>query len=112
MHSKIAFLLVVFLFFIGIEFILFGVCRGSPSTNRERVIRMICRVILGTILIAYILLIGLFLYVGGDMILSGAIEQGISVLASGGILGVCVYFWLIRGWVKHMKHMKHVEKKR
>ena len=103
MSSKILFLFVAFLLFIGVEFILFGVFRGSPSTNKEKVIRTICRVILGTIIIAYTLLIGLFLWVGVDMSLNGNVSQGISVLASGAIMGVCVYFWLIRGWVKHMK---------
>ena len=106
MSSKILFLLVASLFFIGAEFILFGVCRGSQSTNTEKVIRTICRVILGTIIIAYILLIGLFLWVGVDMILNSNVSQGVSVLASGAIMGVCVYFWLIRGWVKHMKKME------
>ncbi len=104
--SNIIFLFVVFLFFIGIEFILFGVCRGSQLTNKGKVIRTICRVILGTLIIAYIVLIGLFLYVGAGMILSDKAGQGISVLASGAIMGVCVYFWLIRGWIKHMKKVE------
>ena len=106
MSSKILFLFVVFLFFIGVEFILLGVCRGAPSTNKAKVIWTICRVILETIIIAYILLIGLFLWVGVDMILSSNVGQGVSVLASGAIMGVCVYFWLIRGWIKHMKKLE------
>ena len=106
MSSKILFLFVVFLFFIGVEFILFGVCRGSSSTNKVKMLRTICRVILGTIIIAYILLIGLFLWVGVDMLLNNNVSQGVSVLASGVIMGVCVYFWLIRGWIKHMKKLE------
>ena len=105
MSSKILFLIMVFLLFIGVEFILLGVCRGAPSTNKAKVIWPICRLILGSIIIAYILLIGLYLWVGVDMLLNSNVSQGVSVLASGVIMGVCVYFWLIRGWVKHMKKM-------
>ncbi len=103
MSNTIIFLFVVSLFFIGIEFILLGACRRSQATKKAQRVRTICRVILGTLIIAYILLIGFFLYVGADMTLSGNAGQGISVLVSGAIMGVCVYFWLIRGWIKYVK---------
>ena len=106
MSSKILFLFLEFLFFIGVEFILFGVCRGSPSTNKAKLLRTICRVILAAIIIAYILLTGLFLWGGVDMLLHSNVSQGVSVLVSGVIMGVCVYFWLIRGWVNHMKQVE------
>ena len=106
MSSKILFLIVAFLTFIGIEFVLLGASRGYPSTNKEKVIQTICRVILGTLIMVYILLIGLFLWVGVDMILSSKVSQGVSVLAAGAIMGGCVYFWLIRGWVKYMKQVE------
>ena len=107
MSSAIVFLFVAFMFLIGIEFLFLGAFRGSPSTQKKSLIRAVCRVILGTLIAAYILLVGFFLYVGADMILSGKTGQGVSVLVSGAIIGVCVYFWLIRGWIRHMKQAEN-----
>ncbi len=106
MSNTIFFLFAVSLFFIGMEFIVLGAFRVSRSNQRDKAIQIICRVILGTIIIAYILLMGLFLYVGVDMMLSRKAEQGVSVLVSGAIMEMCVYFWLIRSWIKHIGKMK------
>ena len=107
MSNTIIFLLGSSLFFLGIEFLMLGAFRASPSDRKGRTIQTICRVILGTIIIAYLLLMGLFLYAGTDMIGNGNTRQGISVLASGVIVGVCVYFWLIRGWIRHLRKGRH-----
>ena len=103
MRSTIIYLLGSSLFFLAIEFLMLGAFRASPSDGKARAIRTICRVILGTVIIAYLLLMGLFLYAGADMILHGDSRQGLSVLASGVIVGICVYFWLIRGWIRQMR---------
>ena len=105
MHS-IVFLFVVFLALAGVELLLLGACQGAAPANRAKVIRAVCRILLGTLILGYLLLIGLFLWVGADMLLHGPVRQGVSVLASGAVLGVCVYFWLVRGWVRHLKQMK------
>ena len=44
------------------------------------------------------------LFIGGDLLLQGEISKGISVLLFSVIIAVCVYVWLIRGWIKPVSY--------
>ena len=71
---------------------------------------ILCQVILAVCIIAYLLLAGVSLYIGFDLILAGEMSKGISVLLFAIVIAVCVYVCLIRGWVKHIKGMKNRDK--
>ena len=95
---------IVFIFFLAVEFIMMGAFQASSSTMTRRVLGSFCRIFL-TIL-AYLLLTGLFLFVGIVLLVDGEISKGISLLLSAVIVAVCVYVWLIRGWIKHIREKR------
>lgn len=65
--------------------------------------------VLAILIVGYLLLVGMSLFIGGDLLLQGEISKGISVLLYSVIIAVCVYVWLIRGWIKHIKQMKNIK---
>lgn len=107
MGNTIFFILIVFAFFLVIEFVMMGAFRSSNSTKGKTILRVLCRVILAICIVAYLSLAGLSLYIGFDLILAGETGKGISVLLFAIVIAVCVYIWLIRGWVKHIKEIKN-----
>lgn len=103
MGNTIFFAGIVFIFFLAIEFIMMGAFQASNSTKAKGTLGKLCRAFLAICILAYLLLIGLFLFVGVDLLIDGEISKGISVLLSAIVVAACVYVWLIRGWVKHIK---------
>lgn len=106
MGNTIFFVVILFIFFLAIEFIMMGAFQASSSTKTRRVLGSFCRIFLATCILAYLLLTGLLLLVGVDLLLDGEISKGISLLLSAVIVAVCVYVWLIRGWIKHMREKR------
>ena len=99
MGNTIFFVVILFIFFLAIEFIIMGAFQASSSTKTRRILGSFCRIFLATCILAYLLLTGLLLLVG-------EISKGISLLLSAVIVAVCVYVWLIRGWIKHMREKR------
>ena len=106
MGNTIFFVFIVFIFFLVVEFIMMGAFQASSSTMTRRILGSFCRFFLVTFILAYLLLTGLLLLVGVDLLLDGEISKGISLLLSAVIVAVCVYVWLIRGWIKHMREKR------
>ena len=102
MGNAIFFILIIFAFLLVIEFIMVGAFQSSNSTKGKTILSILCQVILAVCIIAYLLLAGVSLYIGFDLILAGEMSKGISVLLFAIVIAVCVYVWLIRGWVKHI----------
>lgn len=67
---------------------------------------LLCRVVLIACIIGYLLVVGISLFVGVDLLLKGEMSKGISVLTFAIIIAVCIYVWLVRGSVKHIREMK------
>ena len=107
MGNAIFFILIIFAFLLVIEFIMVGALQSSNSTKGKTILSILCQVILAFCIIAYILLVWLSFYIGFDLLLAGETSKGISVLIFAIVIAVCVYVWLIRGWVKHIKEMKN-----
>lgn len=107
MGNTIFFVVILFIFFLAIEFIIMGAIQASSSTKTRRILGSFCRIFLATCILAYLLLTGLLLLVGVDLLLDGEISKGISLLLSAVIVAVCVYVWLIRGWIKHIRENRH-----
>ena len=95
------FLVAAALFLMGVELVRLGAARPAGT---KPWIRTLCRGILGALLLACGLILGLFLYAGAGMLATGQTGQGVCVLASGAIFGLCVYFWLLRGWLGRARH--------
>ena len=106
MGNTIFFVGIIFIFFLVVEFIMMGAFQASSSTMTRRILGSFCRFFLVTFILAYLLLTGLLLLVGVDLLLDGEISKGISLLLSAVIVAVCVYVWLIRGWIKHMREKR------
>lgn len=107
MGNKIFFVLGAFVFFLVLEFVMMGAFQAVGSTKTKRVLRTLCQAFLVILIVGYILLVGMSLFIGGDLLLQGEMSKGISVLLFSVIIVVCVYVWLIRGWIKHIKQMKN-----
>lgn len=91
---------------IILEFIMMGAYQKLPSTEAKRILKVLCRVILGLFILGYLLLVGVSLYIGVDLLMDGEISKGVSVLLFAVIIAVCIYIWLVRGWIKHIKQMR------
>lgn len=103
MGNTIFFVGIVFIFFLAVEFIMMGAFQASSSTMTRRILGSFCRIFLVTFILAYLLLTGLFLFAGVDLLMDGEVSKGLSLLLSAVIVAVCVYVWLIRRWVKHIR---------
>ena len=106
MGNKIFFFLILFAFFLVMEFVMLGAFQSSKSTTAKKVIGIMCRAFLGLLIIGYLALVVLCVIVGTDLISKGEINQGVSMFFFAVLIAVCVYIWLIRGWVKRIKEMK------
>ena len=106
MGNTIFFVGIIFIFFLVVEFIMMGAFQASRSTMTRRILGSFCRFFLVTFILAYLLLTGLLLLVGVDLLLDGEISKGISLLLSAVIVAVCVYVLLISGWIKHMREKR------
>lgn len=106
MGNTIFFVGIIFIFFLAVELIMMGAFQASRSTMTRRILGSFCRFFLVTFILAYLLLTGLFLFVGVDLFMEGEISKGLSLLLSAVIVAVCVYVWLIRGWIKHIKEKR------
>ena len=106
MGDKIFIILGFFVFFLVVEFVMMGAFQAVGSAKTKRVLRTLCQAFLAILIVGYLLLVGMSLFIGGDLLLQGEISKGISVLLYSVIIAVCVYVWLIRGWIKHIKQMK------
>lgn len=106
MGNTIFFLFILFVFFLVMELVMLGAFQLSKSTKAKKVIGIMCRAFLGLFIIGYLALVVLCVVVGVDLISKGEISQGISMFFFAVLIAVCVYIWLIRGWVKRIKGMK------
>lgn len=106
MGNTIFFILIIFAFFLVMELVMMGAFQPSKSTKAKKVIGIMCQAFLWLFIIGYLALVVLCVVVGVDLISKGEIGQGISVFFFAVLIAVCVYIWLIRGWVKHIKDMK------
>ena len=106
MGNTIFFLFILFVFFLVMELVMLGAFQLSKSTKAKKVIGIMCRAYLGLFIIGYLALVVLCVVVGVDLISKGEISQGISMFFFAVLIAVCVYIWLIRGWVKRIKGMK------
>ena len=106
MGNTIFFLFILFVFFLVMELVMLGAFQLSKSTKAKKVIGIMCRAFLGLFIIGYLALVVLCVVVGVDLISKGEISQGISMFFFAVLIAVCVYIWLIRGWVKGIKGMK------
>ncbi len=104
--EKTIFLVGSFVVLLIVEFIMIRAYETSNSTKTKRLLSIFCSIILGLFVLGYLLLIGGSLFIGFDLLMDGAISKGISVMLFAAVMAVCVYIWLIRGWVKHIKKMK------
>lgn len=107
MDNKIFFLFILFVFFLIMELIMMGAFHLSKSTKVKKAIGVLCRAFLGVFIIGYFALVVLCVVVGIDLIFKGEVSQGISMFFFAVLIAVCVYIWLIRGWVKRIKGMKN-----
>ena len=105
MGNTIFFILIIFAFFLVIEFIMMGAFQSSNLT--KTILSILCHAILVVCIVAYLLLAGLSLYIGFNFLLTGDTSKEISVLLFAITIAVCVYVWLIKGWAKHIKEMKN-----
>lgn len=110
MGNTIFFILIIFAFFLVIEFIMMGAFRLSNATKGKTILSVLCRAILAVCIAAYLLLAGLSFYIGFDLLFAGETSKGISVLLFAIVIAVCVYVWLIRGWVKRIKEIKNQDR--
>lgn len=106
MGDTIFFLFMIFAFFLIMELVMMGAFQTSKSTTAKKVIATMCKVFLGLFITGYLALVVLCVVAGVDLISKGEIRQGISVSFSAVLIAVCVYIWLIRGWIQHIKDMK------
>ena len=107
MGGTIFIVLIIFAFLLVMEFVMVGAVQSLNSTKGKTILSVLCRAILAVCIVAYLLLVGLSLYIGFDFLLTGDTSKGISVLLFAIVIAVCIYMWLIRGWVKHIKEMKN-----
>ena len=107
MGNTIFFLFILFAFFLVMELVMLGAFQLSKSTKAKKVIGIMCRAFLGLFIIGYLALVVLCVV---DLISKGEISQGISMFFFAVLIAVCVYIWLIRGWVKRIKGMKNRDK--
>ena len=110
MGNTIFFLLIIFVFFLVTECIMMGIFQSSNATKGKTILSVLCRAILTIYIAAYLLLAGLSLYIGFDFLFVGETSNGISALLFAIVIAVCVYIWLIRGWVKRIKEMKNQDR--
>ena len=106
MGNAIFFILTNFAFFLVMELVMMGAFQLSKSTKAKKVIGIMCRAFLGLFIIVYLALVVLCVVVCIDLIFKGEIGQGISMFFFAVLIAVCVYIWLITGWVKYIKEMK------
>ena len=106
MDNAIFFILTIFALLLVIEFVMMGAFQSSKPTKAKKVIGIMCQAFLGLFLMGYLALVVLCVVAGVDLISKGETGQGISVFFFAVLIAVCVYIWLIRGWVKHIKDMK------
>ena len=107
MGNTIFFILILSASFPMIEFIMMGAFRSANATKGKTILSILCQVILVICITVYLLLAGLSLSIGFDLLLAGEISNEISVLLFAIAIAVCVYIWLIREWVKRIKEMKN-----
>ena len=110
MGNTIFFLFILFAFFLVMELVMLGAFQLSKSTKAKKVIGIMCRAFLGLFIIGYLALVVLCVVVGVDLNSKGEFSQGISMFFFAVLIAVCVYIWLIRGWVKRIKGMKNRDK--
>ena len=84
-----------------------GAFPSANATKGKTILSVLCQAILAICIGVYLLLAGLSLYIGFDLLLAGETSNGISVLLFAIVIAVCVYIWLIREWVKRIKEMKN-----
>ena len=106
MGNTIFFLFLLFAFFLVMELVMLGAFQLSKSSKAKKVIGIMCRAFLGLFIIGYLALVVLCVVVGVDLISKGEISQSISMFFFAVLIAVCVYIWLIRGWIKRIKGMK------
>lgn len=106
MGNTIFFLFILFAFFLVMELVMLGAFQLSKSSKAKKVIGIMCRAFLGLFIIGYLALVVLCVVVGVDLISKGEISQSISMFFFAVLIAVCVYIWLIRGWIKRIKGMK------
>ena len=106
MGNAVFFLLMNLAFFLVMELVMMGAFQSSKSTKAKKVVGIMCQAFLGLFIIGYLALVVLCAAVGIDLISKGEIGQGISMLFFAVLIAVCVFIWLITGWVKHIKDMK------
>lgn len=107
MSDKIFFLFILFVLFLIMELIMIGAFQLSNSTKAKKVIGILCRAFLGLFIIGYVALVTLCIVVGIDFISREEIRQGVSMFFFAALIAICVYVWLIRGWIKRIKKMKN-----
>ena len=64
---------------------------------------VLCKLFLGLFIVAYLALVVLCVIVGVDLMTKGDVRQGVFMFLTAAVVAVCIYIWLIRGWVKHIK---------
>lgn len=93
---------IVFAFFLAVEYIMMGAFQAAGFTKTKRILGGVCRAFLAVCIVAYLVLIGLFLFVEADLLMEGEIEKGISLLLSAVVVAACVYVWLVRRWIQRI----------
>ena len=107
MGDKIFVILIVFAFFLIMELVMLGAFRLSNSTGAKKIIGIMCRVFLGLFIIGYIGFVALCIIVGFDFFANGELGQGISMFFFAALIAVCIYVWLIKGWIKRIREIKN-----
>lgn len=100
------FLVGAFVFFLFIEFVMMEAHQASPSTRGKKILIFFSRAILLFLILAYLLLVCASLFIGINLLLNGKTKDGVSVLLFSIIIAVCVYFWLIKGFIDRIKQGK------
>lgn len=111
MTNTIFFILIAFIFFLVMELVMMGTFHLGHSTKFKKILGTLCKLFLGLFIAAYLALIALCVIVGIDFMVKGNVRQGIYLFVTAALVAVCIYVWLIKGWVKYMKKMKKQNKK-
>lgn len=111
MSNVIFFILIAFIFSLVMELVMMGAFHLGRSTKAKKILSTLCKLFLGLFIAAYLALIILCAIVGVDFMVKGNVRQGIYMFVTAALVAVCIYVWLIKGWVKYMKEMKKKNKK-
>lgn len=107
MGNKIFIILIMFVFFLIMEIVMLGAFQLSHATGAKKIIGIMCRVFLVLFIIGYLGFVVLCIIVGCDFFSKGEIGQGISMFFFAALIAVCIYVWLIKGWIKRIKEIKN-----